>query len=315
MTHQPTTIALLGVPSNSSGATNGVALAPLALRRAGLVGRLAAIGPTVDHADVPVAAPTGRRSADGVIDSDALAATLADVRTSTAAILRAEEFPLLVGGDCPILLGALAACRDVTGSSPGLLFVDGHEDAWPSWTSPTGEAADMEFGWLLGWSVDGLGSALRAQVPRVDLAFVAVLGPRDRAELLEAGVGTIDGVVPLLDDGAIRTDPARAGRESVRGPAAAPAGWWLHVDLDVLSTDALPAVDYRQPGGLSWEELTTLVTTALASGGCIGATVTIYNPELDPDEAQAPRIVEFLVELARAALDSTHAGDAARRLR
>jgi arginase len=291
-----------------------VALAPQALRRAGLVGRLAAIVPTADHADVVVAAPTGRRSADGVIDTDALAATLADVRASTAAILRDGKSPLLVGGDCPILLGALAACQDVTGSSPGLLFVDGHEDAWPPWMSLTGEAADMEFGWLLGWSVDGLGPALRAQVPRVDPAHVAVLGPRDRAELLEAGVRLVDGVVPLLDDRAIRTDPARAGLESVRGPADAPAGWWLHVDLDVLSTDALPAVDYQQPGGL-WAELTTLVTAAIARGGCIGATVTIYNPDHDPGTVHAPRIVEFLVELARAGLDSIHGGDATHGLR
>ena len=42
--------------------------------------------------------------------------------------------------------------------------------------------------------------------------------------------------------------------------AALPRPWWLHVDLDVLATTQLAAVDYQQPGGLSWDQLQTLTT-------------------------------------------------------
>ncbi len=74
--------------------------------------------------------------------------------------------------------------------------------------------------------------------------------------------------------------------------------WWLHVDLDVLSSEALPAVDYRQDGGLSWSDLTALTRSAISAGGCLGATVTIFNPDLDPDGRYALAIVEFIGGLA-----------------
>ena len=76
------------------------------------------------------------------------------------------------------------------------------------------------------------------------------------------------------------------------------SGWWLHVDLDVLSSEALPAVDYRQDGGLSWADLTELTRSAISAGGCLGATVTIFNPDLDPDGRYALAIVEFIGGLA-----------------
>ncbi len=116
-----------------------------------------------------------------------LAATLARVRSQTAAAVRLGHRPLVVGGDCPILIGALAGCADVSGSPPGLLFVDGHEDGWPPHASTTGEAADMELGLLLGRSTDRLEPALQAQMPRLDPSNVVILGARDRVELDDAG--------------------------------------------------------------------------------------------------------------------------------
>jgi arginase family enzyme len=41
-----------------------------------------------------------------------------------------------------------------------------------------------------------------------------------------------------------------------------------------------------------------MVDAALELSGCLGATVTIYNPDLDPDGRQARRIVQFVARLA-----------------
>ena len=64
-----------------------------------------------------------------------------------------------------------------------------------------------------------------------------------------------------------------------RGPDG---GFWVHVDADVLDDAIMPAVDYRLPDGLSWEELTTTLRIAIQSGRAVGLEVTIYNPKLDP---------------------------------
>jgi arginase len=71
-------------------------------------------------------------------------------------------------------------------------------------------------------------------------------------------------------------------------------GFWIHIDADVLDDALMPAVDYRNLGGLSWEELTTIVRSAVASGRAPGLDLTIFNPALDPDGDLAARLVRFL---------------------
>jgi len=260
--------------------------------------RLRRTGPIVDLGDVQVDEPISTRGPDGIVDAANLATTLARVRATVADARREGHRLLLVGGDCPILIGALAGCADGSGTPPGLLFVDGHEDAWPPHASTTGEAADMELGLLLGRSIDGVEPSLQSQIPRLDPARVVILGARDRAELDDAGVASLDGTISFHEEAAVRADPAGLALDAVRRVASPDAGWWLHVDLDVLSSDALPAVDYPQDGGLSWSDLITLTGSALSAGGCLGATVTIFNPELDPDGRYAFAIVEFIGRLA-----------------
>jgi arginase len=290
-------VTLVGVPTNSSGRTDGVARAPATLRRAGLTDGITTRPTVTDAGDVLVDPPTGTRGEDGVIDGEELATTLARTRAVVAAARRRGDRVVLVGGDCPILIGGLTGSADAEGALPSLLFVDGHEDAWPAHASTTGEAADMELGWILGRGVDGLEEPLRREIPRLMPDRVAVLGPRDRAEIMAADVPTIDDLVAVVDAEMVARDAGAAARAAVDRVAPAGTPWWLHVDLDVLSTDALAAVDYRQPGGLSWVDLRALTAAALGRGACVGATVTIYNPDLDSDARSATAIAGFVLEI------------------
>jgi arginase len=288
-----TGIGVLGVPTNSAGTTDGVALAPTALREAGLVDALGRVSPVVDYGDVTLPAPSPERDpATHLIDPAGLTAMVEAVRSSVASILADDRFPLVVGGDCPVLLGCLAAFGSA--ETRGLLFVDGHEDAYPPERSTTGEAADMELGvalglvdtpWWPGW-VDA--------PPLVSLQHAWLLGPRDRAALEAEGGVSLSGRTSFVDDRRLVADPAGSVREAV---ASLSSPWWFHLDLDVLSTEALPAVDYPQDGGLGWDDLDTVAAAALASGP-VGWDVTIYNPDLDPGRIHAERIVRFIASQA-----------------
>ena len=292
-------IEVIGVPTNSSGTVDGVAKAPSALRRAGLLELLARHAEVVDTGDLDLPMPTPERDpGSGLIAEGALVAMVATVRAAVARALAAGRFPLLLGGDCPLLLGALAAARDVHGQV-GLLFVDGHEDAWPPQRSPTGEAADCELGLALGRWRDRLEPGLAALLPLVAAEDVALLGPRDAGELAAAGVPSLAAEVELhpaaelLARGVEPVTQAAVDRLRRRsGPL------WLHVDLDVLATDALEAVDYRQPGGLAWADLEALALRAVGSPAVIGLDVTIYNPDLDRGGGGARRIVAWLATVA-----------------
>jgi arginase len=283
------TIGLLGVPTNSAGKIDGVARGPIALREAGLVDALRRHTEVQDYGDVtlPDPSPT-RESRSHIIDPNGLDALVVRVREAVAPILQNGHLPLVIGGDCPLLLGCLAAPsgRDRV----GLLFVDGHEDAYLPTQSSTGEAADMELAFALGLADASWSPELAALLPLVAPNDVRVLGPRD-AELLRAeGVPSLRDRVALVDGERLAADPAGSAAAAC---ASLPDQWWFHLDLDVLSTQALPAIDYPQPGGLAWDELTVAATTALSTGPR-GWDVTIYNPDLDPTRVHARRIVRFM---------------------
>lgn len=292
----PRAIDVLGVPFNSSGTTDGVARGPEALRAAGLIGALRAAGVDVrDRGDLALG-PTSpvRDPASHVIAPAALAAMIRSVRVEVDASLHDGRFPLVIGGDCPILLGCLGAPSLKT---PGVLFVDGHEDAWPPRASTTGEAADMELGFALGLTIDGLPDDLVAEIPRVDPRRVVVIGARDASELAEAGVESIGGLVEIMPAEAFDPDEAaRIGAAAMERLARAGPPWY-HVDFDVLSTASLGSVDYPQLGGLDWATLTTLSIGVLSGGAVAGWDVTIYNPDLDRYGGDARRIVGYLADV------------------
>ena len=281
-------LALIGVPANSSGTVDGVARGPAVLRQRGLATALARQPGVADAGDLVLPVPVPVRGPSGLLAEDALVAMIRHVAQAVGAARGRGRFPLLLGGDCPVILGALAALQ-AERDRAGLLFVDGHEDAWPPRASPTGEAADCELGLALRLFDAGLSPQLRAVLPRIDPADVAAVGPRDTVELAAAGVASLDGQLGAL----IR--PAELTADSYAAALAGlPPPWWLHTDLDVLATAELAAVDYPQPGGLTWDRLTGLTATALATDGCVGWSVCIYNPDLDPGRDGADAIISYI---------------------
>ena len=72
-------------------------------------------------------------------------------------------------------------------------------------------------------------------------------------------------------------------------------GIFVHVDADVLDDAIMPAVDYRQPGGLTAAELVEVLRATEASGRLAGLEVTIYNPALDADGAAGRVLADAVV--------------------
>ena len=292
-------IALITVPYDSGGTAVGTARAPAVLRRHQLLERLQAVATVTDYGDVPVVPSGGQRDRDsGLIGPSTFLRMLDALQVVVLRALAATEFPILIGGDCPILLGALAAIR-AQGHVPGLLFVDGHEDAYAPHESPTGETADMEYGFAVGLKTEDWTPALKERFPLVRARDAILIAHRDAAVIKEDHATSVLSEVPHYDAGSVAQAPAATVRAALKQLSPDVSAVWLHTDLDALSTRALAAVDYKLPGGLSWSELTTVVATSLANPSVIGWNITIYNPDLDPHERYASRIVEFIVDGVR----------------
>jgi len=281
---------VLGAPLDSSGAGRGEERAPEALLAAGLADRLEA------RAEGDIVAPLRdpqRDTVSGVIAVEQLAVASTALRDTVAGALRRGERPLVVGGDCSVLPGALAGARLAVGDL-ALWMVDGHPDALDGETSGTGEAADMDLAIVLGRGAPSL-TGLAGTAALVAPEHVTLIGHRPAT--LDTDVAAELALVP--PEVAQTTAPglrARGASEIGRAVCAATNGKpaWLHLDLDALDETELPAVTYRQPQGLRWNELIDLVRPLLHAPNLVGVSLADYEPDLDPDGRYARRIVGAL---------------------
>jgi arginase len=218
------------------------------------------------------------------------AVSLADV---VGAILARGSFPVVLGGDCSILLGNLLALR--RRGRYGLLFVDGHTDFYQPAAEPNGEAASMDLALATGRGPRVLAD-IEGRGPLVRDEDIVAFGFRDSAEAARAGMQPLPPRLRTIDlEGVREAGAAGAARQAVDWLGAARhCGYWVHLDVDVLDDAVMPAVDYRLPGGMSWAELEIVVRTAMSSGQAVGLDVTIFNPRLDPDGQIAVRLAECL---------------------
>jgi arginase len=64
----------------------------------------------------------------------------------------------------------------------------------------------------------------------------------------------------------------------------------------VLDGAVMPAVDYRLPDGLSWDELAAVLRAGVGSGRAVGINVTIFNPKRDGDGSIARAFIQALAQ-------------------
>jgi arginase len=293
-------IDMIGVPFDGMGRSPGQAGAPEALRAAGL---LSAFGPdVVIEPDLMLPGPVAQRAAgSGLLNERALLMMIDALYGRLLSSLSAGRFPFVYGADCSVLLAAVPALRDIAGRA-ALVFVDGHEDATPMELSLSGEAANMEIALLLGLTGERAPRSLRDRLPALNPGALAMLGPRDHPFRQAANVPTVADRVWLRSADDVSADPAGHARQAVERVTAFASRWWLHMDLDVLAHGEFAACgapgEVTLAGGLTWQQLSQIGLEAMSSGGCAGWSLSIYNPDLDPDRGAARSIVEFVARIA-----------------
>jgi arginase len=291
-------IAVLDAPSNlglrppTATSVPGCAKAPGALRDQGLLARLGARD--AGCLTPPRFDPGDWRPGDGVCHAEAIGWYSRRLADRIGTLVEAGEFPLVLGGDCSILLGsalALARMRTRDELPYGVIYVDGHSDfRHPGNASYVGAAAGEDLALATGRGQPDL-TDLEGLRPYVRDEHVVLLGIRAqdeyRLDLQAAGVA-YRAVPQLRVDGAGRT--AQWAREHLVDCV----GYWLHVDVDVLDPAVMPAVDAPDDGGIAYAELELLIAGLVSAPACLGMEVTVFDPDYDPDGAYARELVGSL---------------------
>ena len=288
--HHP--FSIIEAPSVLGLFPKGVETLPQALLHAGLAEGLGA-----RHAGRVEPPPyEHKRDPDtGILNPRGIAAYSVALAGGVSGVLDQGRFPVVLGGDCSILLGCLLGLK--RRRPPGLLFLDGHADFYQPEKEPNGEVASMELGFATG-----RGPAIVADIegrgPLVRDEDVVVFGRRDGADAEAHGSQRIEETaIEVIDLAAVREAGvgAAAAARAVARLSPVVGGFWVHLDADVLDDAIMPAVDYRMPGGLSWDELAVILRAAV-TGGAVGIDVTIFNPRLDGDGSIARAVADVLVK-------------------
>lgn len=285
--------AIIEAPSVLGLFPKGVETLPEALLAAGLAERIGA-----SHArrvEPPPYHPT-RDETTGLLNPHGIATYSGALADAIAPVRARGDLPVVLGGDCSILLGCLLATRRQ--GRAGLLFLDGHADFYQPEAEPNGEAASMDLALATGRG-PALVTNLEGLRPLVRDEDVVALGPRDAEIAEEHGSQRVeDTAIVMTDLAALRqqgaAEAARLAVDRLCDPAL--DGFWIHLDADVVDDAVMPAVDYRMPDGLSWDELSTVLKQAVGSGRALGIDITIFNPKLDETGAIARAFVDALAK-------------------
>jgi arginase len=201
-----------------------------------------------------------------------------------SAVLDRGEFPVVLGGDCSILLGATLALR--RRGRYGVLYVDGDADFYQPEVNPLrGAASASDLAFATGRGPDVV-CDIEGRRPLVRDEDVAVFACRDEADRERRGCQPLPAGMRVADTREVRrlgtAAAARAAVAFLARPDGPRDGFWIHVDADVLDESIMRAVDDPRPGGLGWDDLVAVLRTAIGSGLAVGLQVAIYNPDFDP---------------------------------
>jgi arginase len=285
-------IGVIGVPSSAGAYAPGQELAPERLRDAGLLDRLEQLGAMVhDRGDLAPRRWSPDRSSPRAQNVEGVISTVEAVRTAVAACVEAGERALVLGGDCTVGLGTVAAL-----SEPGLVYLDLHADMNVPASTRDGALDWMGLGHALGLEgcVRELAACCELRTDQVVLLGFDVTQATawEREQLFARRIQVIDVT-------ALAADPAGAARAALAALPPERAAIAVHFDVDVVDfVDAPLSENTGRNVGVPLQAALDALAALLADPRVAAVTVTELNPL--HGEADGSTIARFADGLARA---------------
>jgi arginase len=228
------TFSIVGVPSSAGSYAAGQDQAPAALRSAGLIDALCEAGLDVhDEGDLPLQVWRPDRASPRAQNVGQVTECVGALISRLVPLFSSDHTLLVLGGNCTVALGVVAALRRVATNPVGLLYIDRHYDLNTPASTTDG-------------AIDWMGMAHALNLPGCLDVLVDILGPRPLLHPNQvAWLGVEDGpatewereqarrlglLVTSSDDLAL--DPTTAAVGSLGKLPSGPLA--VHIDVDVL---------------------------------------------------------------------------------
>jgi arginase len=285
-------VTIIGVPYDLDRPYSGMGNAPDALLDAGLAQRLGALGCTTVLAEM-LEIPASDEPADL-----RLGRLLAQIGYEVARSRSAGFFPLIVGGDCMVSIGALAGLMDPPNT--GVVWADAHADFNTPETTISGYLGGMPLACAVGRGLGELREQAKLAVP-VPERNVALVGARDLDPLEERALAGSSVMLVRAED--LAGDGAALDR-ALRALALLPQ-LYLHIDIDVLDPAEAPGVDYPAAGGLAMAQLRDIAGRVGDLGNLGALALTAVNPSKDVDGRTVGAALELIELVLRRKLEKS----------
>lgn len=204
-------------------------------------------------------------------------------------VLKEEPFPVIIGGDCSILIGNAIALKKK--GTYGLFYLDGHTDFMLPELSQTGGVAGMDLAVVTGYGHPKL-TDIHHLKPYFEEENIWCVGNREYDKDYVAPI--LDSKIHYYDLEKLReTGTDRCTDDFLQMITDKELdGYFVHLDVDVLDDEVMPAVDSRTEGGLTYAELNRMLEKLLAHKKAAGLEITILDPDRDPTAEYTKKFIE-----------------------
>jgi arginase len=286
---QPKKIALIGAPSSAAALLPGTEKAPAALRAAGLVARLQDAGyEVVDYGDCPPRLFADDDEHRRARNLPAIVAGLNDLKTHVEVATKSGALVLVLGGDCAQSIGVIAGAHRYY-KHINLLWMDRDADLNTPATTPSGRIDGMVVAHIIGKGAPELvrfwGEPPLVREPDITLFGIDRLDPGEQELLGKSPLRHVL-AVDIQSKGAVA-----AAKDALAHLHADTREYVLHLDLDVISSDDLPAVSVPGSGGLTFAEVRAAFIEFARHKNLLGFDVAQFNPGNDVDGEENRRFV------------------------
>lgn len=303
-------VGILGVPlgfgAGQTGSELGVNAMRLSkVRGASLAEHIRHLGYEVsDHGDVAIIQPDESAANENPKHLTEMLASSANIIEALSAILKNDEFPIILGGDHAIAIptfSTLASHYHEQGTDIGLLWFDAHADINTPETSPSGNIHGMPLAAILGHGHPAL-TGMCGYSPKLDAKYFAHIGARDvdageRSQIEKLGLRNNFFTMSDIDSRGM----AACVNDALTIVSQAPGGYAVTFDIDGIDPRFAPGSGTLVRGGATYREAHLTLEMIAAHGGMRSFEIVEVNPLLDHSNIT----VELACELILSALGKT----------